>query len=766
MPAKVRRGGESCPYEVYNPDTDTRWPGGCHDTEAEAERHAAAINANTQDYASEAVPGFQEDHGNIDTPNAADLNTAARRYAASRGWAMSDGSYPVRPADMHGGSDLTSAIRAVGRGSGSHDAIRRHIIKRARAIGKADAVPESWGSSGSMNADDGDVIHFEFPTADAQFRVDRSRRRVSGMIVPWDTVARSGGYEWRFDPGTIEVPAQLDRVKLVRDHDIFRPVGKLMAYEDRDDGAWGDYYIMRGPTGDEVLAAAEDGILDGFSVGPSIPSDAWEYDRAGVRRVFAKVPLVETSITAYPAFDNARVASVVAHRSGGKMADNDKGKGSGDGKGGNDGTTVLDHSDAAMERFEADLEQRFGAITNKLSESFETVTKGLTETHERIVTDALANSFSRLEGPGAQADAEFSRARLQVVSEPPVYRFDSDPRGHSMVRDFWRANTERDHDCIDRLRKFQQQQQDMVKLLQRMPPDIRAQFANVTTTSGAAVIPPGYRPDLFVTELRRNRPLVSLASRGTITDATPFTVPRFVSSTTATADHVEGTNPTDGTLTLESVTVSPGAVSGLFKLTREIVDASNPAIDAIALGTMRESFNRQTEQKAYAALKDQATGILVINVTQAILDAATDTSALKNIRKLLALYPFVRFASPTGAAISQSVTSYMSQIVDTTGRPLLPSVGAQNTAGIGNAVDQGWFVDGLAFQPAWAITESVGDDVTLIVNSADFWVWESPLMTFRFEERSGPALIEMALFAYFATKVLRPAGIAALNKSA
>jgi HK97 family phage major capsid protein/HK97 family phage prohead protease len=682
MPAKVRRGGSDCPYEVFNPETDARWPGGCHATEADAERHAAAINANTQDYASETMA---EDHDSINTPG------------------------------------------------------------------------------GPMSADDGDVIHFEFPTVDAQFKVDQSRRRISGLVLPWDKVAQSGGYQWRFDRGAIDLPVRLDRVKLVRDHDLHQAVGKALAFHDREDGLWGEFYVMRGASGDDVLAAAEDGILDGFSVGPSIPSDSWDYDAAGVRRVSGKAPLVETTITAYPSFDNARVASVLAHR-GGKMADDDKGKG--DSKGGDGKTTVLDKPDAGMERFEQELGERFDAITTKVSESFETVTKGLVETHERIVTDALANSFSRLEGPSAQADAEFSRARLKVVSEPPVYRFDSDPRGHSMVRDFWRANTERDHDCIDRLRKFQQQQQDMVKLLQRMPPDIRAQFATVNTTVGGPVIPPGYRPDLFVTELRRNRPLVSLGSRGTITDATPFTVPRFASSTTATADHVEGTNPADGTITLESVTVSPGAVSGRFVLTREIVDASNPAIDAIALGTMRESFNRQTEQKAYAALKDQATGTLVINVTQAVLDAATAVTALQAIRKLLAVYPFVRFASPNGAAISQSVTSYMSQLVDTTGRPLLPSVGAANTVGLGNAVDQGWFVDGLPFQPAWAITEAVGDDLVLIVNSADFWVWESPLLTFRFEEKSGPALIEMALFAYFATKVLRPAGVAALNKSA
>ena len=52
-------------------------------------------------------------------------------------------------------------------------------------------------------------------------------------------------------------------------------------------------------------------------------------------------------------------------------------------------------------------------------------------------------------------------------------------------------------------------------------------FAPQTTTTAATIIPPGYRPDLYVSDLFRERPLVSLASQGTIANATPFTVPKF-----------------------------------------------------------------------------------------------------------------------------------------------------------------------------------------------------------------------------------------------
>lgn len=66
----------------------------------------------------------------------------------SKGKAMKNASgepsYPI--ADL---SDLRKAIKAVGRGKASHDAIRQHIIKRAKALGAMDLIPANWTSSGS-----------------------------------------------------------------------------------------------------------------------------------------------------------------------------------------------------------------------------------------------------------------------------------------------------------------------------------------------------------------------------------------------------------------------------------------------------------------------------------------------------------------------------------------------------------------------------------------------------------------------------------------
>lgn len=58
-----------------------------------------------------------------------------------------DGSFSYPVDDLE---DLKNAIRAVGRGNADHDAIRAYVIKRAKALGQSDLIPDNWGSDGSL----------------------------------------------------------------------------------------------------------------------------------------------------------------------------------------------------------------------------------------------------------------------------------------------------------------------------------------------------------------------------------------------------------------------------------------------------------------------------------------------------------------------------------------------------------------------------------------------------------------------------------------
>lgn len=70
--------------------------------------------------------------------NKRDYGTDARRRMAASGEAMPDGSFPIANA-----TDLRNAIQSVGRAS-NYEAAKRHIMRRARALGLTDMLPEDW----------------------------------------------------------------------------------------------------------------------------------------------------------------------------------------------------------------------------------------------------------------------------------------------------------------------------------------------------------------------------------------------------------------------------------------------------------------------------------------------------------------------------------------------------------------------------------------------------------------------------------------------
>jgi hypothetical protein len=92
------------------------------------------------------------------------------------------------------------------------------------------------------------------------------------------------------------------------------------------------------------------------------------------------------------------------------------------------------------------------------------------------------------------------------------------------------------------------------------------------------------------------------------------------------------------------------------------------------------------------------------------------------------------------------------------------AIGAMNSAGTSGILDQAFDIDGLAGAPTWSMTLNTANDADAILfNNRDVWAWESPTLTFRYEERSGPANIELALFGYFATRIVRPSGFSGVR---
>jgi hypothetical protein len=129
---------------------------------------------------AEAKAEFSTDYDDF-----AFISSRMRQRLAKAGQALPDGSFPIRNA-----SDLKNAIQSYGRATKEKRAsVRKHIIKRARALKKYDLVPQDWKSASS-----------ESITAS----LDTMRAKI-------DSVSASGGYaapEEVVDPKKVVAPAK------------------------------------------------------------------------------------------------------------------------------------------------------------------------------------------------------------------------------------------------------------------------------------------------------------------------------------------------------------------------------------------------------------------------------------------------------------------------------------------------------------------------------------------------------------------------------
>lgn len=628
-------------------------------------------------------------------------------------------------------------------------------------------VPPSQPATTVQSTEDDHVsVSFAFGDLpeELEFKADGEKRVVAGLILPFGVAAWSGGRQWEFAPGSLHWSA-LGRVKLDDDHKNGTECGVANLIDQRDVGYFAKFKMGRGKRASELLMDAVDGIRDGFSVYVDFSgeADGWTEHpmKPGVRLVHSAT-LRKVALTAIPSFDDARVVHVAATREGQSM----------------NGTTAQAAAQgvpavgavppalAGPAYTQEQVQAAFAAGQAAAQQNAEAVAAAVAAAFGPALAETLKPIIDALPAPGtAERPVVKAGAGVTEVVEPPVYRLNG--HGFSLVRDTWKHRTEGDHEAGERLRKFSRQTEEASKKA------MDALAFGATTGNASAVIPPGYRPELFVTQLMQGRPLVSAVSRGTLSDATPFNIPKYVSSSGMSAEHVEGVNPSDGTLNLGIATVSPTAISGKFTLTREIVDSANPAIDAIAVAAMQESYSQQTEAIVYNEING-TNGVggtissgLVPSGAQVSTTTGQGDELLAGVRAANALYPFRRFAAPNRAHISQEAASAYASAVDGSNRPLLPYEAPQNVVGTSSPLQGGYRVDGLLHVPTWSMTGNASTDADVIeFNSADIWAWESALLMFRFEERNGPAFIDLALFGYFAARVLRPVGLMAVRHTA
>jgi len=99
-----------------------------------------------------------------------EVSAEERQRLADRGAAMPDGSYPIANV-----SDLKNAIQAFGRAK-NPSAVKKHIIRRARALNALDVLPDEWNVGKALKGITADSVKFD------QDAFEVARRAIAQLI--------------------------------------------------------------------------------------------------------------------------------------------------------------------------------------------------------------------------------------------------------------------------------------------------------------------------------------------------------------------------------------------------------------------------------------------------------------------------------------------------------------------------------------------------------------------------------------------------------
>jgi hypothetical protein len=528
------------------------------------------------------------------------------------------------------------------------------------------------------------------------FAADAATRTVSGTLLPFGPVGQNGSGKWRFSKGSVDwAKSAVSRVKLNREHDRRDLLGAATKVSEGDGGITASFKVARGDAGDLALSQAEDSVLDGLSAEVDILDYATDPADPSVYLV-TKARLTGAALTGSPAFDDARLTSVAASNSEGITAMTEA------------STGLAAPAAPAAAPAQADL--------------------------STLVREAVAAALGSTEAP---AVVNPRRATATAVREALPYGFNGRRGDHDFSTDLFAAARDANGEAAIRVQRFMAQA-----------------FADVSTDDVNELNPNRNRPDLFVDNLAYEYPIWDAISKGSIPDATPFTVPKFSSAGTLVGAHTESNEPTGGTYVTTGQTITPGALSGKVEITRETMDqGGNPQVSTLIWNEVQRAWFEALEAKAVTLLDGLTpTGI---TITAGAVDADLEASLTSQLAALQYIRGGNRFRD---FFVQVDLFKALVGAVDDTGRKLFPVLSPANATGTTEAFFSAVNVGGLAARPAWglAATGAVAAS-SYLFNRDDVHGWATPpqRLDFAYEVKS----VWLGVWGYAATANTRLGGV-------
>jgi HK97 family phage prohead protease len=144
----------------------------------------------------------------------------------------------------------------------------------------------------------------------ASIECSEERREISGKIVPMGTgeIGHTNLGDYTFAANSIEI-ADPSKIKLLSQHDLKKPIGRMTAAEVRADGIYATFKLSRSSGGNDALIMAQEGLVTGLSVGAEIIASQPSKDGY---TVVSQARLKEVSLVTVPAFASAEILEIAA----------------------------------------------------------------------------------------------------------------------------------------------------------------------------------------------------------------------------------------------------------------------------------------------------------------------------------------------------------------------------------------------------------------------------------------------------------------------
>lgn len=374
---------------------------------------------------------------------------------------------------------------------------------------------------------------------------------------------------------------------------------------------------------------------------------------------------------------------------------------------------------------------------NEMSKALATQIKDLTELESR--SNAVAAGYASVAGAGpinngdGEPVAGSKGGATTKDRDPGFYRPGSQ---HSFIGDQFRSATLQDPDAKDRLTRHTNALRDDEHMR-----DV------LGSGGGVGLVPPVWLAEYFAPVMHRRLRVARFLRQ--VPFAGPFAWSIPVAGTPATTETVaEGVNPTESSPTYSVLTVTPATISGYAEVSRQMLEASNPAVDAVIWGDLLGDFYDDCETAVVSALEAQTS----VN-TVTIADGAVAAGARNGVLDAIAAV-----SDNAGGDADMFVgrtarwVSYL-KLVDDAGRPLVTAqqYNPSNAIGEGNALNgfrsplQG-SLEGLAV----VTTPTAAANRGFVINSQEILFSNSNPVQFKFEQPAGPALVRIGVWGYMA----------------